>query len=495
LADVFLSYAREDRAVAATIADALKQYGLTVFWDRKIRPGQVFEEVIERELTLANAVIVLWSSAALNSRWVRAEAEAAAEERRLISARLENVKLPFSLRTFQAVDLIGWRAELDNEDWLAIVAAVQTLQKDSDARARNNVVLSPIYERLHQSAPVARPKLLRKHWRHAGITVALATVGLAIATIAVLATLDRRHPSTTATLRTNERGRGAADGSSTTTPLNSKRQMLNPTDLQHYVWIPPGQFELGCIAEQLCEDEDRSIKGKGHLQGFWIGRTEVSVRAFKAVAERARIPIPAPPIVWGQYALNAEWRDPQQPIVGVSAHHAQRYCAFVGGRLPTEAEWEYAARAGRAAGDYGALLETAWYADNSGDTIFDASELSRSLEREVVPALRADARNATDFPRWIKKLISNRNRLRAVGTTKETNGWNVADMLGNAWEWAIEGTRPRAERNPLHARYVVRGGSWDDERRHIRWSRRHVVHHEDKHEDYGFRCVIQNRSE
>ena len=61
MADVFISYASEDRETARKIAGVLESYGYSVWWDRKIVAGQSYDQVIERELDMARAAVVLWS--------------------------------------------------------------------------------------------------------------------------------------------------------------------------------------------------------------------------------------------------------------------------------------------------------------------------------------------------------------------------------------------------------------------------------------------------
>ena len=74
ISDIFLSYNREDQAVAKRFADAFAAEGLNVWWDATLRSGEAYDEVTEAALRGAKAVVVLWSPRSVVSRWVRAEA-------------------------------------------------------------------------------------------------------------------------------------------------------------------------------------------------------------------------------------------------------------------------------------------------------------------------------------------------------------------------------------------------------------------------------------
>ena len=67
MTDVFISYASSDRERARTLASALAAQGWSVWWDRKIKAGQIFDEVIERELETAKNIVVLWSNDSISS--------------------------------------------------------------------------------------------------------------------------------------------------------------------------------------------------------------------------------------------------------------------------------------------------------------------------------------------------------------------------------------------------------------------------------------------
>jgi hypothetical protein len=94
MADIFLSYAREDADRVHEFADQLTNLGWTVWWDDRIRAATEFDEAIERELDIASCVIVIWSRSSLASGWVRAEASAANDQGKLVPVRFESDVLP-----------------------------------------------------------------------------------------------------------------------------------------------------------------------------------------------------------------------------------------------------------------------------------------------------------------------------------------------------------------------------------------------------------------
>ena len=111
MADVFLSYARADRATAERLANAIAETGLTVWWDRHIKGGAEFSRDIEQQLNAAKRVLVLWSKDAVGSRWVRDEASVAADSGRLVGATIDGTPPPLGFRQFQTIDLKAWAAK------------------------------------------------------------------------------------------------------------------------------------------------------------------------------------------------------------------------------------------------------------------------------------------------------------------------------------------------------------------------------------------------
>ncbi len=111
MADIFLSYVREDRDRAADLADALSGLGWTVWWDRRIVPGRSYEDVIAEQLATARCVIVLWSRLSVKSDWVRDEAGDAKGRGTLVPTLIDDVTPPFGFRQYQNANLTRWRRE------------------------------------------------------------------------------------------------------------------------------------------------------------------------------------------------------------------------------------------------------------------------------------------------------------------------------------------------------------------------------------------------
>jgi adenylate cyclase len=105
MADVFVSYARSDKARVAPLVAAIEARGWSVWWDPEIAPGQEFDRRIARELEAAAAVLVVWTPQSVESRWVRGEARDGAERGILVPVRFEKANLPIDVRAFHTTDL------------------------------------------------------------------------------------------------------------------------------------------------------------------------------------------------------------------------------------------------------------------------------------------------------------------------------------------------------------------------------------------------------
>ncbi|MES2709889.1 MAG: formylglycine-generating enzyme family protein [Verrucomicrobiota bacterium] len=268
-------------------------------------------------------------------------------------------------------------------------------------------------------------------------------------------------------VKTNGEGKEAADfkayaGTMVKGPTPRKFDMVP---------IPAGEFLMGSPDTEASRKPDEGPQVRVKIDAFWMGATEVTWALYTPfmITPDARwrdgsrkyhkpedppvdaVSAPTTPYTDMSFGMGGDDR----PAISMTEHAASKFCQWLSAqtgqyyRLPTEAEWEYAARAGTTTawsfGDDPARLgEYAWYFENSGET----------------------------------------HPLHPVGL-KKPNPWGLFDMHGNAAEWVLDQYSPdfysklkeqagsgRAE-NPynkpvtLYPR-VVRGGSWDDEARHLR---------------------------
>jgi len=238
------------------------------------------------------------------------------------------------------------------------------------------------------------------------------------------------------------------------------------TSPEGMVWIPSGEFTMGGVGPETRRDEHPRHKVK--LQGFWIDETEVTnaqfkkfvdATGYKTQAERAVVwddikkdvppgtPKPpdedlqpgslvfnAPSAVptngddisqWWKFTRGANWQHPEgpgssiekrmdHPVVHISYDDALAYCKWAGKRLPTEAEWEYAARGGLADKEF-----------NWGD--------------EPIDAKKANTWQGT-FPS--KNTGDDGFERTAPVKSFDANNYSLFGMAGNVWEWCSDLYRP-----------------------------------------------------
>jgi sulfatase modifying factor 1 len=236
---------------------------------------------------------------------------------------------------------------------------------------------------------------------------------------------------------------------------------VNPKDGLTYVWIPAGSFEMGAVpGDSDAYDEEKPRHPVEISKGFWLCRTEVTVKAYEKFCAATGRAMPEPP------DFNPNWRYKDHPIVNVNWDDAVAYCQWAGGRLPTEAEWEYAARAG---------TETVyWWGNTYRQGMANCDEKYVKVPGGVYLA-----------------------KTTPVGHYP-ANAWGLYDMLGNVYEWCADwydkkyyasspATDPKGpERGDGRVR---RGGSWCSFPTSLRVSYRNAVSPSSRDHRFGFRCV------
>jgi sulfatase modifying factor 1 len=293
-------------------------------------------------------------------------------------------------------------------------------------------------------------------------------------------------------------------------PAGQSKAATSRRDGLTYVFLPPGVVELGCVPGDACARDDRKDETPRHAvkltMGFWIGATEVTVGAFqKFVAETGRRTT-AELDGWSPFfdgrklarQAGMSWRSPgfeqnaRHPVTVVSWYDAEAYCAWAGGRLPTEAEWEYAARGGQEGEMY------VW-----GNGVLP-------LVGGVRQANVADESAKRAYATWttVPGYDDGYTYTAPVGKFAP-NAFGLFDMEGNVAEWCSDwyddgaytagGTASLGPQggdsvaNPkgpaLGEHRVVRGGSWVDDASFLRTSRRYWDPPATHMSFMGFRCA------
>jgi TIR domain len=129
MADLFVSYSREDKARAEEIVRLLEDYGWDVFWDQETRAGTLWPKVLEEELTKARCLVALWTTTSIASRWVRIEAYEALQNEKLVPVLLDKVRPPLEFRQTQTFDLIGWNGDRQDARLAHLLADLTALAK------------------------------------------------------------------------------------------------------------------------------------------------------------------------------------------------------------------------------------------------------------------------------------------------------------------------------------------------------------------------------
>jgi formylglycine-generating enzyme required for sulfatase activity len=219
------------------------------------------------------------------------------------------------------------------------------------------------------------------------------------------------------------------------------RTRINPADGQTYAWIPPGSYAMGCSSgDGDCGPDELPVHTVRIRRGFWLARTEVTNAQYEKRVKGAQ---------------RADGAGPSHPAVGIDWAEAKAYCAAIGGRLPTEAEWEYAARAGSRERYYDTLSEVAWFENNSDDGSHPVGQ-------------------------------------------KAPNAYGLHDMLGNVYEWVLDryynqyDDTTDAVEEPLapNASAVARGGAWHSAAKDVRVSNRFGAPTNYADANVGVRCAL-----
>jgi len=214
---------------------------------------------------------------------------------------------------------------------------------------------------------------------------------------------------------------------------------VNPKDGLSYAWIPAGTFQMGCSAgDTECSGDEKPAHTVTLTKGFWIGQTEVTQAAYQRVM-----------------GTSAGGTSATLPMTQINWDEASAYCSAAGMRLPTEAQWEYAARAGSLVPRYGELNQITWFHSSAGGQQNDVGK-------------------------------------------KQPNAWKLYDMIGNVEEWTADfyssdyyaHSPAQDPTGPSSGdRHAIRDNSWYSPTTGFRVSSRDSDVTAQRRPGYGFRCA------
>jgi formylglycine-generating enzyme required for sulfatase activity len=530
MADIFLSYAREDEPRARALAGALGSRGWSIFWDRRIPKGRDFREHLQQQLDSAGCIVVLWSRASIKSGFVIDEATEGFKNQRLVPALIEAVSQPLGFRGIEAADLTEWPNDASRDEFEELVSSIgqivppsvqsvaatsvaevavpavteveRTIKSPSNAAYVRADITSFATEPAPPPAAIGRRRVerLERIKKIARQPIGRAAAAFVLLGIALFGILWWVYRTPTATSARSSDPSGASANANAGTPAHSN----SPADIASspqaevtknarpsvadnpaawmpaFVEVPAGLFTMGSNkAKDLQADDDELPQHQVTLPTFFIARDEVTVRQFKACAGEGGCKpsddrslagpedLPVRFVSWHEAIAYCAWL--QNKLISSPATPADLANALEGRRegrawhvtLPSEAEWEKAAR-----GTDGRTYP--W-----GDTIDPAKANYYETKRGGPTA-------AGSFP-------------------GDASPYGVQDMSGNVLEWTRSHYRPYPYRpadgrENLNAgddiRRAVRGGSFDHPAREVRVADRGRRDPDNRLSTLGFRVVV-----
>ena len=380
--DIFISYARKDLSFAKQIAEAIQRKGWSVWWDARIKTAQQWDEVIEKHLQSARLVIVLWFKTSVTRRWVKNEARYAHGKGILEPVLIDDVEIPLEFTDLQSVYLAHWTGDEADPNFTQLVEAISEVLNPEQTNAARQENPSKCAE-MEQQALAAG-----------------GSVGVEPKALPNLAVFTDVHTSW----------------------------------CPQMVILPPGEFIMGSPDSDKDAYPDEKPQHRVVIgYRFAIGQYLVMFAEYDLFAKATG----------RDYPGDATWGRARRPVINVTWEDAKAYAEWLSQktgneyRLPSEAEWEYACRAGT-------ITRYAF-----GDELAD---------------------DLANFGGQVGKTTK-------VGSYI-TNPWGLYDMHGNVCEWvqdiwhdnydcAPDDGNPWVDDSQNEV-MVIRGGSWSDYRRTVR---------------------------
>ncbi len=500
VADVVISYHPERRAAAQHLATVLRHYGYSVWFDNGAA-GAGYGGQVAYELQSAPVTVVLWCSLSREASAVIEQATLAQSLNRLVPAWLERIDPPMGFSLTDTIDLSVWDGAPRSPGLQRLLAEVerrvgQPPQPDGPALEEYErtwrMFGAPSLARFELMSAPAYPAMPPGGYSPAGGYPAPAgTPGGGYPT--PTGTPVGAYPAPTGTpamgfSRPGEGARGAPFRAEAPVRSGSSSRLIvvlaalggaaimagiaavalrsmKSTGVGAMVSVPAGPFMWGCnkAIDTECDSDDRPFIERS-VDAFSIDKTEVTVAAYRACVEAGACSSDAVTTATGKYPMFCNWgtgRD-DHPMNCVTWAESDAYCRWAGKRLPTEVEWEKAARGTEGIkyswGNTGFLSKVANVADEAAKAQYPGWTIPPGYDDGYIGTSPVGAYPAGASP------------------------YGALDMIGNVEEWTAEPLAGGVKR-------CLRGGSWFDPPKFVRTSARYIVRSSERRSTVGFRCA------
>ena len=473
---IFVSYAHKDAVLVYPDLLSLAQQGYRIWYDEGIDPGNEWTEDIARAINQSSFFLVYITPDSVKSKNVRNEIEFALNaNKEFIAIHLAETHLPDGLQLqigrIQAV----LKYNQNDESYLQKITTVlpETLRSKSALGVQQDLLkYRAKLKQLSRATPI---------WSYGlggmaflGIILSLVYFNLGgtlrpsmpPTAVMVLNAPDSftpaaalPHPSATLIPSTATPQPTATNLPPDATPtLGTGATQISPRDNMILLYVPQGNFLMGADSSDNNASPNEKPQRTIWLDAFWIDQTEVTNAMYKACIDNKYCPNPA----------FKDYLDPNQnnyPITGVSWASAATYCEWAGRSLPSEAQWEKAAR-----GTDGRIYP--W-----GNTAFDCIKTNHYHGCGYSKAEPVGSHPAGASP------------------------YGALDMAGNVLEWTSDWYDPSfyskmPDRNPASiigtAIRSIRGGAYMYNEKYLRTTARFDIYTNDSLTDHalGFRCAM-----
>ena len=506
--DIFLSYSTQDRQRLQPLFHALEKRGWSVFWDhRTIDIGDHWSKKINHAIRTSKCVLVVWSENSIESEWVLEEANIGKQREVLLPIRIDEVILPVGFTMRQTGNFVGWVGDLQHSEFIRLVEKIAELlasHQDLEQAARKQregVVAEEAASRIaevKQAQPLldsptldgVSPPFWKKHSFQLG-SVAVAVVAAVVYMQQLASVPPPAEPAVSAQAAVSR-----------VKPPEPEALPFEPEMIDILAaGSKPVSFTMGCKqgrddVEGGCDGNEKPEHKVTLTQPYKLAKTEVTVAQFRAFVEAKGYKTTAEKQGscwsldakgdWDEVKGNS-WRKlgfkqgDDHPVACVSWEDANAYVAWLSKeteksyRLPTEAEWEYAARGGK---------EGAYPWGQKGNAGCEYANM-------------ADKKAKEKFSGWTITDCNDGYIYTASVASFKPTSFGLHDMHGNVWEWVSDRYGAYAaepQQDPQGADKgtyrVLRGGSWFDRGRLCRSAYRSHNDPALRYRNYGFRLSL-----